>query len=338
MAQSQSQTQPTLREEATAALKRLQAKDPGLKRLLEKAHGYAVFPAVGKAAAVVGGAYGRGVVFERGKPAGYATIAQLTVGVQLGGDTFTELVVFETRQALERFKQGKTAFAANASAVLVKAGAAAANNFNRGVAVYAYSDGGMLLELAMGGQKFKFKPSGGGQEQQQQQKQAAGQSANSRQGRGGRQAEAEAEDSGEEQDEGEEGEQADQEGESNEEGAGGGLLRRAVGGVRDAASGVGNMARQHPVAATLVGAGFAAGVIYMVARRMRGAGSGADSEEEGSGEQGADENEGMEDEDQADRRGQSEDYDEEEGEESNRGDEGEEEEEDRFMRRGRARA
>ena len=330
MAQSQSQTQPTLREEAAAALKRLQAKDPGIKRLLEKAHGYAIFPAVGKAAAVVGGAYGRGVVFERGKPAGYATIAQLTVGVQLGGDTFTELVVFETRQALERFKQGKTAFAASASAVLVKAGAAAANNFNRGVAVYAYSDGGMLLELAIGGQKFKFKPSGGGQGQQQQPKQGAGQSANSKQGRGGRQAEADAEDSAEEGGEQDEGEEDDQERESDEEGSGGGLLRRAVGGVRDAASGVGNVARQHPVAATLVGAGFAAGVIYMVARRMRGSAS----EEEGSEDQGGDENEGMEDEDQADRRGQAEDDD--QGQESDQG--GEEEEEDRFMRRGRARA
>src|SRR6476620_10195868 len=100
--------------DAPATLKKLQAKDPGLKRLLEKAYGYAVFPAVGKANLVIGGALGRGEVFEKGKKIGYATITQLTIGVSIGGDTYDELVVFENREALERFKRGKTAFAANA--------------------------------------------------------------------------------------------------------------------------------------------------------------------------------------------------------------------------------
>src|SRR5437868_5865824 len=88
---------PSLHDEAQATIKRLQSIDPGLKSLLRKAHGYAVFPAVGKAAAVIGGAYGHGVVFERGRPIGYATLAQLTIGIQLGGDTFSELIVFENR-------------------------------------------------------------------------------------------------------------------------------------------------------------------------------------------------------------------------------------------------
>src|SRR5437764_13563979 len=85
-------------------------------------------------------------------------MAQLTIGVQLGGDTFSELIVFENRQPLERFKQGKMKFAANASAVLVKAVAAATTNFEKGAKVFVYSEGGMLLELGLGGQKFKFKP------------------------------------------------------------------------------------------------------------------------------------------------------------------------------------
>src|SRR5947209_18099627 len=114
----------TLRDEVAATLRRLESKDPGLKQLLEDAYGYAVFPTVGKASLVVGGSYGKGAVFEKGKMAGYATISQMTLGVQLGGDTFTEVLVFESKQAMDRFKQGKVAFAANASAVLVKAGAA----------------------------------------------------------------------------------------------------------------------------------------------------------------------------------------------------------------------
>src|SRR5687768_1319591 len=147
----------TIREEVKATLKRLKAKDPGLRELLKDAYGYAVFPSVGKAALVVGGAYGRGAVFEQGKLIGFATIGQTTLGVQVGGDTFSEIVVFEDEQALERFKEGRLKFAANASAVLVKAGAQATNNYEKGVQTLAYSRGGMMLEAAIGGQKFKFK-------------------------------------------------------------------------------------------------------------------------------------------------------------------------------------
>src|SRR3954467_6870522 len=116
----------SMRKEVNATLKRLEKKDPGLKQMLQDAHGYAVFPSVGKAAVVVGGAYGKGMVFEQGKPIGYATLGQTTIGVQLGGDTFSEVLVFQSKDALDRLKGGKMAFAANASAVLVKAGAAAA--------------------------------------------------------------------------------------------------------------------------------------------------------------------------------------------------------------------
>src|SRR5688572_7305064 len=162
--QNRKPTDP-LEVQAQAALKRLQAKDPGLKQFLKDAYGYAVFPNVGKAALVLGGSYGRGVVFEQGEMIGYATIGQFTIGIQIGGDTFAELVVFKDKGALDRFRQGKVRFAANASAVLVKAGAAATANYEKGVTVFAYASGGMLLEAAIGGQKFNFKKQGD-QEQQ----------------------------------------------------------------------------------------------------------------------------------------------------------------------------
>src|SRR5581483_3072736 len=151
-------TKTTLHEDVQATLERLEEKDRGLRQFLKKAYGYAVFPSVGKAALVVGGSYGRGEVFERGKFIGFATLAQTTIGVQIGGETYSEVIAFESREALERFKKGKLAFAANASAVLVKAGAAATADFEKGVADFAYAEGGMLLELSIGGQKFKFKP------------------------------------------------------------------------------------------------------------------------------------------------------------------------------------
>src|SRR5690242_2832265 len=106
----------TIEDMAAATLKRLETKDPGLKALLKKAYAYAVFPSVGKASLVVGGAYGKGAVFERGKFVGYATIGQTTIGVQIGGDTFAEIIVFENKESFERLKKGKMSFAADASA------------------------------------------------------------------------------------------------------------------------------------------------------------------------------------------------------------------------------
>lgn len=148
----------TLRAEVEAKLKEFKAEYPGLKQWLNDAYGYAVFPEVGKASLVVGGSYGQGEVFGRGRPIGYATISQFTVGVQVGGDSFSELILFENKEALERFKSGKVEFAANASAVLVRAGTAKVNDYEQGVKTLAMSNGGMLLEASIGGQKFTFMP------------------------------------------------------------------------------------------------------------------------------------------------------------------------------------
>ncbi|MDF2695426.1 MAG: hypothetical protein K0S65_3809 [Labilithrix sp.] len=151
---------PILSSEVDAALRRMMAHDPGLKDLLDKAYGYAVFPLVGKATAALGVGFGRGETYERGKLIGYAAMAQLTLGVQLGGQTYDEVIVFENEGALERFKRGKIAFAMNASAVLVKAGAAATTNYSSGTAVFVHPEGGLMLELGLGGQKFVFKQKG----------------------------------------------------------------------------------------------------------------------------------------------------------------------------------
>jgi lipid-binding SYLF domain-containing protein len=154
----ESEVLKTLHEGVQATIERLQRQDPGLKQLLEDAYAYAVFPSIGKAGVVIGGAYGKGEVFEKGQLIGYAAIVQLTLGVQVGGETFNQIIAFENEQALARFKAGKIRFAANASAVLVKAGAAASARYDKGVQVFVDAEGGMLLELAVGGQKFIFKP------------------------------------------------------------------------------------------------------------------------------------------------------------------------------------
>ena len=148
----------TVHPEARAALRRMERRDPGLAAFLKRSHAYVVFPSVGKAAAVAGGAFGMGEVFQGGELVGYAGMVQATVGVQLGGATFSEIIAFQNAQSFGRFKRSPLRLAANASAVIVKAGAAASANYEKGAAVFVHAKGGLMLEAAVGGQKLIFKP------------------------------------------------------------------------------------------------------------------------------------------------------------------------------------
>jgi lipid-binding SYLF domain-containing protein len=142
--------------ESTAAAFR--HADPTLSRFFGSSAGYAVFPTVGKGGAGVGGAYGRGVLYERGHPVGQTTLTQVTVGAQLGGQAYSELVFFEGPEALQRFKKGEFAMAAEVSAVIAATGASANAKYARGVAVFTLAKGGLMAEASIGGQKFAFKP------------------------------------------------------------------------------------------------------------------------------------------------------------------------------------
>lgn len=146
-----------MHQEVLGALAHMQAKDPGLTQELRNAYGYAVYPDVGKATVVLGGSYGTGEVFEHGRVIGYSGTGQLTIGLQLGGQTCHQLVLFDTRDALERFKKNRWAFAADASAVFVNTGAAGSSSPS-GMRIVVHSEGGMMLAASIGAQKFIFKP------------------------------------------------------------------------------------------------------------------------------------------------------------------------------------
>ena len=132
--------------------------DSGLQKFFDTAAGYAVFPSVGKGAVGVGGAYGRGELYEGGKLTGYCTLTQASIGFALGGQKYTELIFFESKAALDRFKSGSFAFAAQASAVALKSGASANAKYADGVAVFTMAEAGLMYEASVGGQKFSFQP------------------------------------------------------------------------------------------------------------------------------------------------------------------------------------
>jgi lipid-binding SYLF domain-containing protein len=130
--------------------------DPLMKALFDKAYGYVIFPNVGKAGLGIGGAAGNGVVYQQGKRIGMAKLSQLSIGFQAGGQAYREVIFFETEKELDRFKESRFEFSAQASAVAVTEGASANVKYTDGVMVFTMQKGGLMYEASIGGQKFKF--------------------------------------------------------------------------------------------------------------------------------------------------------------------------------------
>ena len=147
-----------LTDTADLAVKHMYVADPALKSFIETSAGYVVFPEVGKGGLIVGGSYGRGVVYSGGKAIGYADVTKASIGAMAGAQAFSEIIVFQTTLALQNFKDGKFAFAADATAVAIKEGKATAANYNDGVATFIDNKGGLMADASVGGQKFSFQP------------------------------------------------------------------------------------------------------------------------------------------------------------------------------------
>ena len=132
-------------------------KDPTLASWFETSTAYAVFPRVGKAGIGIGGARGKGLVIQADKTIGRASLTQITIGLQLGGQVYSEYVFFKDQTALDDFKRGNFELGAQVSAVAVTAGASADADYSKGVAVFTIAEGGLMYEASVGGQKFKFR-------------------------------------------------------------------------------------------------------------------------------------------------------------------------------------
>ena len=152
---------------------------PAVMPFFETAYGYAVFPTVGKGGLFVGGTYGKGKVFRGDTTTGTATLIKLSLGWQVGGQAFREIIFFEDQRAYDEFTRGTFDFDANASAVAITAGLQAqagsmgktagasvgpstgkqaGTNYRKGMAVFVHAIGGLMLEAAIGGQTITFEP------------------------------------------------------------------------------------------------------------------------------------------------------------------------------------
>lgn len=139
------------------AIAEFEKTDSGMATLFGEAYGYAIFPTVGKGAVGLGGARGKGWVYEKGRLIGRTTLTQMTIGLQLGGQAYREVIFFKDETALRDFCRGNFELSAQASAVAVTAGASANVKYNGGVAIFTMAKGGLMYEASVGGQKFSFK-------------------------------------------------------------------------------------------------------------------------------------------------------------------------------------
>jgi lipid-binding SYLF domain-containing protein len=139
-----------------------------------RSYGYAVFPTIGKGGIGIGGAYGKGRVYEQGNYVGDTSVTQLSIGLQLGGQAYSQIVFFEDNE----FTSGNFEFGAQASAVAITAGASAeatttgssagasggkhdattVGKYYKGMAVFTVAKGGLMYEASIGGQKFSYTP------------------------------------------------------------------------------------------------------------------------------------------------------------------------------------
>ncbi|MDH3708910.1 MAG: lipid-binding SYLF domain-containing protein [Cyclobacteriaceae bacterium] len=133
-------------------------EDAKIKKFFDEAYAYVVFPSIGKGGIGLGGAHGNGIIYKEGSPYGRASVTQASIGFQLGGQSFMEIIFFKDQRAFDNFIEGKLKLGASASAVAITEGAAASAAYNDGVAVFTAVKGGLMYEASVGGQKFKYKP------------------------------------------------------------------------------------------------------------------------------------------------------------------------------------
>jgi len=150
-----------------------------VKPFFKNSYGYAVFPLIGKAGVGIGGSAGKGQVYKNHRKTGTSTLLKLSIGFQLGGQVFSEIIFFQDERAYQEFISGSFAFDASASAVAVTAGAQAtasssgasagvstgpqtgeqlAGKYVKGMASFLHTKGGLMYEASIGGQTFSFEP------------------------------------------------------------------------------------------------------------------------------------------------------------------------------------
>jgi lipid-binding SYLF domain-containing protein len=147
-----------LKAASQEAVQNFKQADPSLSKFFRNSVGYAILPSVGEGGLIIAGKHGDGLLYEKGKVTGKVTMSAVTIGAQVGGGKFSEVIFFETNAALNSFKGSNYEMSAAAKASIAASGVAARAKYEQGVAVFTLPKSGAMVAAAVGGQKFKFEP------------------------------------------------------------------------------------------------------------------------------------------------------------------------------------
>lgn len=150
------ESRAVLKAQVQQAIALFKQKDAGIEKFFKDSAGYAVLPKIAKAAIWIGGAYGKGHLYEKGDMVGYCSMSQATIGFSFGGEYFREIIFFKQKTDLDKFKSEEFTFSAQATAVALKTGAAAKVDYKDGMAVFVMTDKGLMVDASIGGQKFNY--------------------------------------------------------------------------------------------------------------------------------------------------------------------------------------
>jgi lipid-binding SYLF domain-containing protein len=156
---------------ADQAIQAFKRANPGLTNYFNRSLGFAVFPSVGKGGFIIGGEHGKGLVYEQGRPSGQATLTGVSLGAQVGGQSFSAVIFFETAEALANFKQNKARcitsryninvrheMSTELSAVAGAAGASKDARYQEGVTLFTLPKTGLMVQATVGSQNLEYKP------------------------------------------------------------------------------------------------------------------------------------------------------------------------------------
>jgi lipid-binding SYLF domain-containing protein len=146
-----------LTAKAQEALTNFKLADPTLTNFFAKAAGYAILPGVGEGGFIIGGEHGDGLVYQKDKMIGKVSMSEVSIGAQVGGGSFSEIIFFQTKSALQTFKTSKWEMSVKAKAAVAASGVAENAKYEQGVAIFTLPKTGAMVAAAIGGQKFKFE-------------------------------------------------------------------------------------------------------------------------------------------------------------------------------------
>ena len=147
----------SLQTSARATLDEMIARNPAIQDTIRNVPGYAVFPSIGKGGVLIGGAHGQGILYEHGVPTGFVSVEQASIGAQLGGQTFAQLVVLRTPQEVADVRAGRFTPGAHLGVVVLSQGASTQTNFNPNASIFVLPRGGLMVDISVSGQRIKYQ-------------------------------------------------------------------------------------------------------------------------------------------------------------------------------------